>query len=525
MEQENKSVDMRRYMKLLLRRKWLWIIPTIVFTVGATINAINKPDIYSARCVLAVENSELLNTVLAERGVAPDTGKILQTVSNRMLGWESVLKVIKSLELDKDIPEDDTTALEELYDSITRSIDLRVEQGRKGGNNIIQVYRQGMDPEWNILLLNSIVSNFMEQSMSITQVDVEKTIEFMDEEVDRLKSAFYESERKIRLYQEEHFGELPENRENMLSDLFSAERELASIDGEMITLREKLDFLQERTGDGVLLLTPIASSLNQQIINLELLIERLQAKYSDEHPEIVMRKLELAHLKKALARESDKVVTEEGNSRGLTEQEFDLQLRLKSLERRRGDVESIIATFKESVEGKSGLGQDYYELQKEYEINKGLYEQRLLQRSKADLAKEISLDEKTNPFTIIEPARISYRPIKVEKIKTIIAGFLVGGGLGLGLIFGLDRLDQRFKTMEEAQEYLEIPALGMIPTILTNADVRRKVKKKIVMTSILAVFVIAVITVSFVVQPVKDVVQPVKDVFNDQAAKAIKLVK
>ena len=169
--------------------------------------------------------------------------------------------------------------------------------------------------------------------MYTSQVEVEKTIEFMDEEVERLKRVFYESERKIRLYQEEHFGELPGNRENILSDLLSAERELASIDGEIMTLREKLDFLQERTDEGVLLLTPIASNLNQQIIDLEIHIETLQATYSDEHPEIVMRKQELAHLKKALARESDKVVTEAGSSRGLTEQEFDLQLQLKSLQR------------------------------------------------------------------------------------------------------------------------------------------------------------------------------------------------
>ncbi|MFQ5787050.1 MAG: GumC family protein, partial [Thermodesulfobacteriota bacterium] len=286
MEQENTSVDIHRYTKLLLRRKWLWIIPMIVFTFGAFIFAINKPDIYQTGCVLSVENSKLLNTVLAERGIAPDTRKILQTVSNRMLGWEPVLKVIKSLGLDKDIPEDDISALERLYSSLTDNVRLSVGGGRKGRkteSNLIRVSRQGIDPEWNLLVLNSLVSNFMEQSMYTSQVEAEKTIEFMDEEVERLKKAFYESERKIRLYQEEHFGELPGNREDILSDLFSAENELTSINEEIITLHEKLDFLQERTDEGVLLLTPIASNLNQQIINLELLIETLQARYSDEH--------------------------------------------------------------------------------------------------------------------------------------------------------------------------------------------------------------------------------------------------
>jgi uncharacterized protein involved in exopolysaccharide biosynthesis len=358
--------------------------------------------------------------------------------------------------------------------------------------------------------------------MYTSQVEAEEAIAFMDEEVDRLKRAFYESERKIRLYQEEHFGELPGNREYILSDLLSAERELVSIDGEIMTLREKLDFLQERTDEGVPLLTPIASNLNQQIIDLEMNIEMLHARYSDEHPEVIMRKNELAHLKEVLAIESDKAVTEEGNKSVMTEQEFDLQLNLKSLQRRRGAVESIIATFQESVKGKPELGQEYYELQREYEINKNLYEQRLFQRSKADLAREISFDERLNPFTIIEPARISYKPLKTKKIQTIWLGFLLGPGLGIGLIFGLVKIDRRFKTADEIKEYLQIPTLGVIPTILTKTDIKKKIRKKIVMASILAVFVISAVTVSFVVQPVKDVV---KDVFNDQATKAIKLVR
>ncbi|MHC4183440.1 MAG: GumC family protein [Planctomycetota bacterium] len=539
---EKDQADFYKNLKLLLKRKWLWIIPTIVFTIGAAIYAINQPDIYETRCVLAVENSELLNTVLGERrgvsGVAPDTRKILQTVSNRMLGWEPVLKVIKSLGLDKDIPEDDISALEELYGSITGSIELSVggKKSRKDNNNIISVYCQGINPEGNVLVLNNLVSNFMEQSMYTSQVEVEKTIEFMDEEVERLKRVFYESEKKLRQFEQERFDVLPGNRENMLSELYSSEKELASIDGEIMTLRERLDFLQERkkgegetvVGETVQIPTPIINDLKNQIVNLEIEITKLRARYFDEHPGIVLRQKELTDLKEMLEKESEKVVTEEGkfayNPRyeSLVEKEFELQLQLKSLQKRRKEFESLIATFTESVKGKSELGQEYYELQREYETNKGLYEQRLLQRSKADLVKEISLDEKANPFTIIEPARISYKPIKVNKIQTIAFGFVIGVGLGFGLIFGLEKIDQRFKTVDEIKEYLQIPALGMIPIILTKTDIRKKIRKKIITASLLSVFVISAITVSFVVQPVKGIIN---NVVNDQVTKAIKLVK
>ncbi len=84
-----------------------------------------------------------------------------------------------------------------------------------------------------------------------------------------------------------------------------------------------------------------------------------------------------------------------------------------------------------------------------------------------ELAKETSLVASVNPFRIVEPVRISYESLKSVKIKIVGLGVIIGLGLGIGLIFGLDKIDHRFKTVEEVQNYLDIPYLGKIPTILT----------------------------------------------------------
>jgi len=89
--------------------------------------------------------------------------------------------------------------------------------------------------------------------------------------------------------------------------------------------------------------------------------------------------------------------------------------------------------------------------------------------------KEMSLDSKTNPFNIVEPARISYEPVKAVKIKIVAIGIIMGFGLGVGLIVGWERIDPRFKTMQEVQDYLNIPALGIIPTIKINTEIKRNV--------------------------------------------------
>lgn len=362
--------------------------------------------------------------------------------------------------------------------------------------------------------------------MKSVQIEADETMAFIDEDIKKLKRNFDESERKLRKFEKEHLAELPGGGNDKLSKLSAAEKELAEIDREIMILQETADFLKDRksmtTDEGVQIFTPLGSTLRQQIIDLEINIEMLQAKYSDEHPEIVMRKRELAHLKKMLESESNNVVTGEEKSGVLTEREFDTQLQLKSLQSRREEVVSLIAMLKDSIKDMPDYSQAYYELQSDYNLNKQLYEQRVLQRSKAELARNISLDAKANPFTIIEPPRISTKPLKSIKLEIIGMGFMLGLGVGIGIVFGLDKLDRRFKTKEEIQEYLQIPALGVIPTILTTNDIKRKTKKKIMVATLLAVFVITMTTVSFVVQPVKDIIN---NVVNDQVAKASKLIR
>lgn len=129
--------DIQRYIKLLLRRKWLWIIPTILFAIGSIIYASILPDIYESRCVLIVEDSKVLNNLIGGGGGQSAT-RMLQVVRERMLGWQSVVRIIKLLELDKGLDENDMGGMEKSYRNVTRKVDLRTI-----GNNLMQVsYRE-----------------------------------------------------------------------------------------------------------------------------------------------------------------------------------------------------------------------------------------------------------------------------------------------------------------------------------------------------------------------------------------------
>ncbi|MDR4506163.1 MAG: Wzz/FepE/Etk N-terminal domain-containing protein [Candidatus Scalindua sp.] len=485
MEEKKTPFDYHKFMQLLLRKKWLLIIPTILFCSGAVFFAYQKPEVYESKCVLIVENSKVLSNVLSERNVQLDAGQLLQAVRERMLGWQSVTKVVKDVGLVDGLETDDMGALEKVYRTILKKINLRTKS-----HDFIEISYCGTNPEINFGVVNGLVSNFMEQSLKSSRSEARDTLEFIEEDLERLKGVLDNSERKFRMFEEEHINDLPGNENSVLPKFYTAKSELAGVNSDIVAIEEKLKFLENRksaenekiTGEIIQIPNPKVEELNEQITNLEIEITMLQSKYYDEHPRIVQKQNELTYLKKLLQEESKVVVTEEkivNNPRyeSMVEKDFNLRLELSSLKSHRKEIEHTLDNFRPSVENIPELKQKLFELQMDYEINKKLYEQRLMQKSKAELVQEMSLDSKSNPFNIVEPARISYEPLKGHKIKIIVMGTILGIGLGVGLIFGLEQIDTRFKSIEEMQEYLNIPAVGMIPTIVIQSDMSRKIER------------------------------------------------
>ncbi|MCP5003605.1 MAG: hypothetical protein GY941_06570 [Planctomycetes bacterium] len=478
---ENKKTttfDLQRFIKLLLRKKWFVIIPTILFCAGSVFLAYNKPDVYESKCVLIVENSKVLSNVLSDRNVQLDARQLLQAVRERMLGWQSVTKVIREIGLDEGLDTDDMGALEKRYRTILKKINLRTKS-----HDFIEVSYCGENPEINFGIVNGLVSNFMEQSLKSTRSEARETLEFIGGDLERLKGDLDDSERKFRMFEEEHINELPGNENSVLPRFYTAKSELSEVNSKIVALEEKLKFLENRkateketiTGEVVQVTNPKVEELSDKITNLEIEVTMLRSRYYDEHPRIVQTQNELAYLKKLLKEEEKVVITEEkivNNPRyeSMVDKDFNLRLELSSLISLRNETERKLDSFRPTVENIPELKQKLFELQMDYEINKQLYEQRLMQKSKAELVKEMSLDSKSNPFNIVEPARISYEPLKGDKIKMIMIGTVLGIGIGIGLIFGLEQIDTRFKSIEDMQEYLNVPALGMIPSIAIKKD-------------------------------------------------------
>jgi len=78
------------------------------------------------------------------------------------------------------------------------------------------------------------------------------------------------------------------------------------------------------------------------------------------------------------------------------------------------------------------------------------------EKTDADISKQSSVE-------IIQPAEVPQRPFKPNKPLNIALGVMVGLMVGIGLAFFIEYLDTSVKTIDDVEQALQAPVLGVIP--------------------------------------------------------------
>jgi capsular polysaccharide biosynthesis protein len=90
--------------------------------------------------------------------------------------------------------------------------------------------------------------------------------------------------------------------------------------------------------------------------------------------------------------------------------------------------------------------------------------------------KEVTSILNFQGVTVLSKAKKIPIPINDNKNKTILAGFILGIVISVGLVFLLHALDNTISTENEIEEYLGLPVLGSVSKI-NKKNTKKKLKK------------------------------------------------
>ena len=137
------------------------------------------------------------------------------------------------------------------------------------------------------------------------------------------------------------------------------------------------------------------------------------------------------------------------------------------LEQKKAEVQGDIKHKKDRIIELDNLSAQYLSFQKKIQAAQNYYSILLSRAEEWTSTTDGENQKQFDPrnINIIDKAEAPSRPIKPRKTVNILFGMIFGMILGIGIAFFIEYLDDTIKSPTDVENFLQVPFLGLIPTI------------------------------------------------------------
>ncbi|MFH1359761.1 MAG: GNVR domain-containing protein [Candidatus Omnitrophota bacterium] len=164
------------YLRILFRRKWIIIIPTFIGLVCGICSGMLMPKKYQSNTVILVEEGKSDNPLFNNIAISTNVGQRIATIKESMLGWNSLVKLVKRLNLDQDVKN--SYEYEKLILNLRRNTHISLK-----GPNIIDLTHVGADPQVTQDIVKNITEIFIERNVEAQNQETSDAIKFIEEQL------------------------------------------------------------------------------------------------------------------------------------------------------------------------------------------------------------------------------------------------------------------------------------------------------------------------------------------------------
>jgi polysaccharide biosynthesis transport protein len=494
--------------------RWSIALGWAAFTALTVAVVYRMPAIYAAEALILI-NAQKIPERLVPTTVSADTEDRLATISQEILSNTRLKKIIDDYAL---YPrERKRQPLDEVIQIMRRDISahVRVERGWSGNKpNAFHVGYEGTDPAVVAQVANQVANLFIEENLRAREGQAEGTSEFITMQVADAKKRLDALETTIREYKSRHNGELPEQENALQGALNRLQMEQISnrdaqarAEESKATMERTLKIAEDTVA--VLMKPPEARDPEDAAVIaqaggavdsparprkpseiLQEQLDKLTGRYGAQHPDVKQLKTELARARAAEAREPRedppaapavagaapapaprKVAmpnpVDVGQARERAEA---LKSQIGALDKeiaaRKDDQKRIqreLADFQARLGNVPVREQELQQITRDYDVAKVNYHSLLEKQISAEMSTDMERRQKSERFTLIDPAHIPERPSKPNRPFFITVGSLFGFVLVVAGAMGMELRKDRL--LGEWELPGSVSVLARVPVI------------------------------------------------------------
>lgn len=460
------GVSVRDLLAVLRRRRWHFLIPTLLVTAGFVAAAYLLPPRYRAQALLAVEPSATAveGTPAAQDEFAGQLERATEGVKRRSL----LEPVIRHFEL---YPGREGAGVAERELEAMRS---RITVQARGPSTFSLAF-EDRDPERAARVAERLAERLIENAGAERQERAGSTAEFVGGRLESLRRRIAEREAEIEAYKQRHAGELPEKDTSLLALLDNSQQRvqdnaatIAQLEARRSAVERELSELERH------IVTPDPGA--ERVAELERTLSELQMRYTDRHPEVIRARRELEDAESAAANGAAPAMPTEPSTVRLRQLELvaerqELEGRLDSAYAERGSLHGQAAGYRQRVAAAPRHEVALAAMNRELAVAEEQYQELAEELDGARRAEHLA-EARQGGYQIVESPRVPTEPFAPHRLRIALMGLVVGLGLGAVAGFFTEQLDTSVRDVEDVESPTNLPVLAAIPSMARSA-VRR----------------------------------------------------
>lgn len=497
------QIDLREYLRVVLKRKWTIFTIFFLTTVIVTIHSFTATPVYQAatRIIIEKENPNIVSIqevmavnasgsgyyqtqykIIGSRSVAREAIKrlglnkgenqtLLSNPSDDYLSVfiRSIKKTLKSWNnsvfglLKTEKPEDGLTAEEKAEYHLVNRFTRRIAVLPVRNSRLVNLKFSDKNPAFAAKAANAVAQAYIDQNLEIKLGAVQDAVKWLHERIEKERHKVAMAEEALLAYKDQYSIVTDFTGENeAITAQKLAQLNSQVVDAESIRVEAETRYRQALALKGSPdLLDSIPEVLSNALINqikgmevdLYKRMSELSKKYGSNHPQMVAINSELKSIQKRKTTEVHRVINSLKN-------QYEVSLAKEQ------SLKTALANQKQESLALNKKAIEYSVLRREAESAREMYDLLLKRFKEASLTE----DMKTGNIRIIDRAEVPQAPISPNKRKNILLAMVLGLTLGTGLAFLFEFLDNTIKTPEEIKRYLNIPYLGPVPAMDLNGS-------------------------------------------------------
>ena len=308
------TIDLRKLFSIMGEQKKIIIPIIVVCTVVAIVLAFVLPKTYQSNTLVRIKsssNSSMSGMAAMAAGLGIDVGGASSASPENYVELMKSREVLEPIMEQVDMPEEDKEKLT-TEDFVKKY--LEITNTKK--TDLINIAAYGKTPEEAQMISQAVADNFLTLMTKLNKEDNSSALKFLNDRMSIAKEEMETAENKLQAYQQEKGIYSPNDQTKALVDkLDDYDKKIAQLEAQEQANSAKL---QDVTGqleqqNSSLLEYNISDSdaimsLRTSIVNKQVELVGLQQRYTEEHPDVIRAREELAELKKSLDREIQSAV-------------------------------------------------------------------------------------------------------------------------------------------------------------------------------------------------------------------------